>query len=75
MIYSPAPQDNGVPPDPCHWIRFVRYRPETPDGQPKAVNAVLILLPGYMGGANEFEYMGRQMVSMAEAGGAASIEV
>ncbi len=75
MIYSPAPEDNGVPPEPCHWIRFVRYRPETLDGQPKAVNAVLILLPGYMGGANEFEYMGRQMVSMAEAGGEGSIEV
>jgi len=75
VIYSPAPTENGVPPEPCNWIRFVRYRPETPDGQPKEVNAVLILLPGYMGGANEFEYMGRQMVSMAEAGGAGSIEV
>ncbi len=75
MIYSPASQDNGVPPDPCNWIRFVRYRPETPDGQPKAVDAILVLLPGYMGGANEFEYMGRQLVSMAEAGGEGSIEV
>ena len=75
MISSPAPRDNGVPPEECDWIRFVRYRPETPDGQPKEVDAVLVLLPGYMGGANEFEYMGRQMVSMAEAGGKGSIEV
>jgi hypothetical protein len=75
-IYSPAPQGNGVlPPEECDWIRFVRYRPETLDGQPKEVDAILVLLPGYMGGANEFDYMGRQMVSMAEAGGAGSIEV
>ncbi len=75
VLYAPAPQENGQPPEACDWIRFVRYRPETPDGQPKEVNAVLILLPGYMGGANEFEYMGRQLVSMAEAGGSGSVEV
>ncbi len=76
MVFpSPAPQDNGAPPEECNSIRFVRYRPETPDGQPKAVNAVLVLLPGYMGGANEFEYMGRQLVSMAEAEGEGSVEV
>jgi len=75
VIHSPAPQDNGIPPEACDWIRFVRYRPETADGQPKEVGAILILLPGYMGGANEFEYLGRQMVSMAEAGGAGSLEV
>jgi hypothetical protein len=75
MIYAPAPQDNGVPPEACDWIRFVRYRPETVDGQPKEVNAVLVLLPGYMSGAGEFDYIGRQLVSMAEAGGSGSLEV
>jgi hypothetical protein len=74
-IYSPAPQENGVPPPECDWIRFVRYRPETPDGQPKEVDAVLVLLPGYMSGAGEFDYIARQLVSMAEAGGEKSIEV
>ncbi len=75
MIYSPAPTDNGVPPEACDWIRFVRYRPETEDGQPKEVGAILVLLPGYMSGAGEFDYISRQLVSMAEAAGEKSVEV
>lgn len=74
-IYCPAPRDNGIPPEPCDFIQFVRYRPATSDGQPKQVDAVLVLMPGYMGGANEFEYLGRQLVSMAEAEGKGSLEV
>jgi len=81
MIYAPYPRDNGEIPGTnvcgwdCDWIRFTRYRPET-GGAPKAVDAVLILIPGYMGGANSFDYMGRQLVSMAEADpGAGSLEV
>ena len=75
QIYSPAPRDNSVPPEVCDFIHFVRYRPATPDPKPKPANAVLVLMPGYMGGANEFEYMGRQLVSMAEAEGRGSLEV
>ena len=76
-IYSEAPwyEETERPPPECDFIRFVRYRPETPDGEPKAVDAVIVLMPGYMGGANEFEYMGRQLVSMAEASGLGSLEV
>jgi hypothetical protein len=74
-IDSPAPTENGVPPEACDRIRFVRYRPETPDGQPKEVGAILVLLPGYMSGAGEFDYVARQLVSMAEAEGPKSIEV
>ncbi|MEW6440167.1 MAG: hypothetical protein AB1640_04455 [bacterium] len=74
-IPSPAPTDNGSPPAECDFIRFVRYRPETEGGELKPVDAVIVLMPGYMGGANEFEYMGRQLVSMAEASGRGSVEV
>jgi pimeloyl-ACP methyl ester carboxylesterase len=72
LIYSPYPRDNGEIPGSlvlgwdCDYIRFTRYRPETV-GTPKEVEAVLVLIPGYMGGANSFDYIGRQLVSMAEA--------
>lgn len=72
LIYAPYPRDNGEIPASavcawdCDFIRFTRYRPET-GGPPRAVDAVLVLIPGYMGGANSFDYLGRQMVSMAEA--------
>ena len=49
----------------CDAIRFTRYRPYK-EGTPKEVNAILVLIPGYMGGANSFDYIGRQLVSMAE---------
>ncbi len=69
---SPYPRNNGEIPAgsytdwDCDQIRFLRYRPET-GGAPKAVDAVLVLIPGYMGGANSFDYLARQIVSMAEA--------
>ena len=72
LIYSPYPRDNGEIPGSlvcgwdCDYIRFTRYRPETV-GMPKEVEAVIVLIPGYMGGANSFDYIGRQLVSLAEA--------
>jgi hypothetical protein len=81
LIYSPYPRDNGEIPGShvgawdCDYIRFTRYRPET-GGAPKEVEAILILIPGFMGGANSFDYIGRQLVSMAEAdAGVGSLEV
>ena len=73
FINSPYPRTNGsVPADfscvwDCDYIHFLRYRPMTEDSQPKPVKAVIVLMPGYMGGANSFDYLGRQIVSMAEA--------
>ena len=75
LLYSPAPRENGVPPEACDWIRFVRYRPETPDGEPVEVDAVLVFLPGTMEASNGFSLLGRQLVSMAEAGGMGRVEV
>jgi hypothetical protein len=72
LIYSPYPRDNGEIPAShlcgwdCDYIRFTRYRPDTA-GTPQEVEAILVLIPGYMGGANSFDYIGRQLVSMAEA--------
>ncbi len=81
LVYSPYPRDNGEIPAglicgwDCDYIRFTRYRPETV-GAPKAVEAILVLIPGFMGGANSFDYIGRQLVSMAEAdAGVGSLEV
>jgi len=84
LIYSPYPRDNGEIPGSyicdwdCDYIRFIRYRPTTSEGVLipfDDVVAVLVLIPGYMGGANSFDHLGRQLVSMAEAGGRGSIEV
>ena len=81
LIQSDYPTENGFVPDgypydwDCNYIRFIRYRPDTGGGPSKKVNAVLVLIPGYMGGANSFDYLGRQLVSMAEQSGRGSLEV
>ena len=80
LIYSPYPRDNGlIPPEhdhDCDYIHLLRYRPETADESTKEVNAVLVLMPGYACGNNSFDYLGRQVVSMAENDpGVGSLEV
>jgi len=78
-IYSPYPRNNGeVPPEfdfDCDYIHFMRYRPATNDESIKAVDAVLVLMPGWMAGNNSLDYLGRQLVPMAEDGGGGSLEV
>jgi len=89
LIYSPAPCnplgpphcEAGIglgkccPPDECNYIRFMRYRPETIDGSIKEVDAVVALMPGLIGGNSSLDYLGRQLVSMAEQAGSGSLEV
>jgi hypothetical protein len=79
LIYSPYPRDNGViPPEhdhDCDYIHFLRYRPETPDGSIKEVNGILLLISGGFSGNTSFDYLGRQLVSMAEQDGSGSVEV
>jgi len=86
LIYSPAPCNPlgppvcnaaGVgpccPPPECNYVHFMRYRPLW--DEPKEVDAVLVLMPGRSGGNNAFDYLGRQLVSMAENSGRGSLEV
>ena len=79
LIISPAPCSTQIPPEcpppECDSISFMRYRPNTGNGSIKEVDAVLVLIPGYLGGANEFDYLGRHLVIMAEQAGTGSLEV
>ena len=72
-IYSPAPRDNGSPPAACDYIRYLRFRPATDNDTPVPVNAVVIMIPGYIGGAGGFSYLARQLVTLA--GDAFPVEV
>ncbi len=83
-VYSPAPRDNGTPPPECDYIHFLRFRPA--DGatldpaDPERVNtettdAMLVMLPGLVEGANGFEYLGRQLVYIAKRFKGSNMEV
>jgi len=73
-IYSPAPRDNGVPPEVADDINFLRFRSRSAGDDPAAADAVLVVMPGFYCGSNAFWYLGRQMVYMAMLEGS-NIEV
>lgn len=83
-VYSPAPRENGTPPPECDYIHFLRFRPA--DGStlcaedpklvdPDKTDAMLVMLPGILEGANGFEYLGRQLVYMAKRFRGLNLEV
>lgn len=65
-IYSPAPRENGVPPAECDYIHFNRFRLKDSKADTSDKDAMLLMVPGLLEGANGFEYIGRQMVYIAQ---------
>jgi pimeloyl-ACP methyl ester carboxylesterase len=75
VIHSPdIPEESGAP-DACDDIHFLRFRPRdgstldpiNPQGvNPASTDAMLVMLPGILEGANGFEYMARQLVYLAK---------
>ncbi len=83
VIPAPLPDAWGAP-DACDEIHFLRFRPA--DGStldpadPQGVNlaatdAMLVMLPGVLEGANGFEYLARQFVYKAKTLYGADFEV
>jgi len=82
-VAAPLPEEWGAP-DACDEIRFLRFRPA--DGStldpadpervnPQTTDAMLVMLPGILEGANGFEYLGRQMVYMAREQDGLDLEI
>lgn len=82
-ISAPLPEGWGAP-DSCDEIRFLRFRPADgstldPD-EPRKVDtdgtdAMLVMLPGLIEGANGFEYLGRNLVYQAKTRKGLNLEV
>ena len=84
VISSPELPDAYGAPDVCDTIHFLRFRladgstvdPEDPDGvDVENTDAMLVMLPGLIEGANGFEYLGRQLVYLAKTQDDANMEV
>lgn len=70
-IRSPLPRTNGTPPEGLDYVKYLRFRPRA-DVEP---DAVLVLMPGFMCGAGVFDYLGKQLVYMAQREGRGNVEV
>ena len=73
VIPSQAPGGNGQAPEACDNIHYLRFRLATDTGVPLAAKAVVIMIPGYLGGAGSFSYFARALVALA--GAATPVEV
>jgi len=73
VIPSQAPAVNGQAPAACDSIHYLRFRLATDTGAPLAARAVVIMIPGYLGGAGSFSYFARALVALA--GSANPVEV
>jgi len=83
VISAPLP-DEWSAPDSCDEIHFLRFRladkstvdPSDPQGvNYKKTDAMLVMLPGVLEGANGFEYLARQLVYTAKTQNNLKLEV
>lgn len=70
-IYAPMSRTSGTPPAECDNLRYLRFKLRS-GGKP---DAILVLTPGVMCGADVFNYLGREMVYMAQREGHGNLEV
>ncbi len=69
---NPAVREGGATPSQYNFVKVVRYRVDTGDAAPKPARAIVLLMPGFLGGAGSFEPLARALVRRSQ--GEASIE-
>ena len=74
-IYSPLTGVAAAAPDSCDNIQFLRMKHQNASDVASDADAVFLMMPGVLEGANAFEYLGRQMVYIAEKQYGEHIEV
>jgi len=74
-IYSPAPRGNGTPPAACDYIKFLRFRLKGSLEGTSDKDAMLLMMPGLLEGANGFEHIARQLIYVADKEYGLSLEV
>src|SRR3954465_13185930 len=59
-VYSPLPADAGAHPKRCDWISYLRFRSAKGPRKPSKADAVLVIIPGFLGGAGSFDQVAPQ---------------
>jgi hypothetical protein len=63
--HAPLPESVGPHPEECDWITYLRFRHRRGPRQPKNADAVIVLIPGFIGGASSFDQLARNTVRNA----------
>jgi pimeloyl-ACP methyl ester carboxylesterase len=63
----PNPVTGDVTPDTFDAVTVVRYRVDTGDQPPRPARAIVLLMPGFLGGAGSFDSLARAIVRRSTA--------
>jgi hypothetical protein len=64
-VYDPLPESAGAHPPECDWIGYLRLRNAKGPRKATRADAVLVSMPGFLGGAASFDQVGRNVVVSA----------
>jgi hypothetical protein len=68
-IFDPLPPEVGEHPAACDWIEYLRFRHRNGPSEARNADAVIVIIPGFLGGAASFDQLARNTVrSAAERG-------
>jgi hypothetical protein len=68
-VYDPLPADAGEHPPACDWIEYLRFRSADGPKLARQADAVLVIIPGFLGGAGSFDQVARNTVRAAAGEG------
>lgn len=64
-IYDPLPKEVGEHPAACDWLEYLRFRHAGGPRKSRHADAVVVIIPGFLGGAGSFDQLARNTVRRA----------
>jgi hypothetical protein len=68
-VYDPLPAEAGEHPAACDWLEYLRFRHRNGPREARNADAVIVIIPGFLGGAGSFDQLARHTVRRAAARG------
>jgi hypothetical protein len=68
-LRDPLPAGSAAHPARCDWITYLRFRHRRGPRKATRADAVVVLIPGFLGGAKSFDQLARNSVREAAASG------
>src|SRR4051812_31481713 len=66
-VYAPLPKSAGAHPKACDWVGYLRFRSRRGPRRASKADAVFVIIPGFLGGASEFDQVARNTIRDAAA--------
>lgn len=64
-VHDPLPASFGKHPEACDWLEYLRWRDAKGPRRSAKADAVISLIPGFLGGASSFDQLARNTVRAA----------